>query len=187
MCFQHLTVLSHTAHGFARADIGCCGVIRMEELDRAVLSGFDAVWARVQPEQAERTGQTDDRDGLRHMIDQTAAAAQALRALAEKLPCRAARLRELACARLTMARQLQGAYYLLTGERHAFGASCSVRHEPAACLRCIWQTSRTQAAWAVKTAGQTGEPLLQTLYTELAALLDAQCEALRCMLTDLLG
>ena len=167
----------------------------MEERDRAVLADFDALWARVQPAHAEQRTrlhvpacpQTDDEQGLRHMIDQTTAAALALRTLAKKLPCFSARLRTLACARSAAAKELRGAYYLLTGRRHESGASCSVRHAPAACLRCIWQTSRAQSAWARKAAETTDEPLLQALYTKLAALLDDQSEPLRCMLTELVG
>ena len=53
----------------------------MEERDRAVLADFDALWARVQPAHAEQRTrlhvpacpQTDDEQGLRHMIDQTTA------------------------------------------------------------------------------------------------------------------
>ena len=166
----------------------------MEELDREVLSDFDALWARVQPGYTPRepsapaqASPQDDMQELRRMIDQTAAAAQAMKALAAKTPCYASRLCALACARFAMARQLQGAYYLLTGERHACGASCSVRHAPCECLRCVWQTSRTQRTWAQRAAECTDEPLLKTLYAELVDLLDEQSESLRCMLTDLLG
>ena len=165
--------------------------MNMNEQDRLALSRFDAVWARVQPESA--AAQTapcpapDDAEALRSLIDQTSAAAKVLCVLARREPRCAARLRALACERSLMARQLQGAYYLLTAERHTPGASCTVRHESAACLRCLWQTSRNQAAHARRFADETDEPLLQTLYAELAELLDAQCEALWEILCAVLG
>lgn len=163
----------------------------MKEQDREVLARFDAIWGRVQPEGApEPAAQPDtpeEKEGLRLMIEQTAAAAQVLSALAQKVPRCASSLRALACERKIMARQMQGAYYLLTGERCTPGASCAAHREHAKCLRCIWQTSRNQAAHARRYAEGTDEPLLQTLYTELAALLDAQCEALLEILCTVLG
>ena len=150
----------------------------MDERDRAVLSRFDAVWSRVQPQSAAlpvETQENKDERALRSMIDQNAAAANVLRTLACREPCHASRLRALACARTVMMRQLQGAYYLLTGERHSPGASCAVRHESAACLRCLWQAGRSQAAQARRSADASDEPLLQTLYAEQAELLDDQC------------
>ena len=130
---------------------------------------------------------TKGRYALRLMIDRTSAAAKVLMSIAQREPCHAARLRMLACERRVMTRQLQGAYFLLTGERFVPGASCTVRHESAACLRCVWQTSRDQAALAKRYAQETGEPLLQTLYTELAEVLDDQSAALQAIVCALLG
>jgi hypothetical protein len=67
------------------------------------------------------------------------------------------------------------------------GASCTVRHESAACLRCLWQTSRNQALHARRLAEETDEPLLKTLYTELADLLEEQCEPLQNIVCALIG
>lgn len=163
----------------------------MKEQDREVLARFDAIWGRVQPERApEPAAQPetpDETDRLRLMIEQTAAAARALSTLAQKEPCCASKLRALSCERKVMARQMQGAYYLLTGERCTPGASCAAHREPAKCLRCLWQTSRNQASHARRYAEAVDEPLLQTLYTELAGLLDAQCEALLEILCTVLG
>jgi hypothetical protein len=163
----------------------------MKEQDREVLARFDAIWGRVQPERApEPAAQPEtpsETEGLRLVIEQTTAAAQVLSALAQKVPCCASRLRALSCERKVMARQLQGAYYLLTGERCTPGASCAAHREHAKCLRCLWQTSRNQAAHARRYAEATDEPLLQALYTELAELLDAQCEALLEIICTVLG
>ncbi len=163
----------------------------MNEKDREVLARFDAIWGRVQPEcasePAAKPETPDEAQGLRLMIEQTAAAAKVLSELAKQEPRCACRLRALACERSVMARQLQGAYYLLTGERCAPGASCAAHREHAKCLRCLWQTSRNQALHARRYAEATDEPLLQTLYTELAALLDAQSESLLDVICTVLG
>ena len=161
----------------------------MMEQDRAVLSRFDAVWARVMPGASalQSVSEPDDPKLLRMMIEQTAASAGVLTALAQRERCHAARLLALACARKRMALQLQGAYYLVTGERHTSGASCAVRHESAACLRCLWQTSRNLAAHALRAAADTDEPLLQTLCAELAALLEDQQPALEQLVCAMLG
>lgn len=152
----------------------------MNEREHEILSRFDSIWARVQPASAPRmTSEQDDKSALRTMIDQSAAAVKVLCALARKEPCCAVRLQALARERAVVTRQMQGAYFLLTGERFTPGASCAVRHESAACLRCLWQTSRNQALHARRCAAETDEPLLQTLYTELADLLDGQNDALR--------
>ena len=162
--------------------------MNMMEQDRAVLSRFDSVWARVMPgPSAPETSGRDEAKLLRMMIDQTAASASVLTALAQRERCRAAKLQTLACARKRMVLQLQGAYYLVTGERHAPGASCAVRHESAACLRCLWHTSRNLAAHARIAAADTDEPLLQTLCAELAALLEDQQPALEQLVCAVLG
>ena len=171
--------------------------MNMMEQDRDVLARFDAIWGRVQPDHTSAgakqelparapVSEPDDAHALRLMIDRTCVAAKVLAAIAQREPCHAARLRMLACERRVMTRQLQGAYYLLTGERFVPGASCAVRHESAACLRCVWQTSRDQAALAKRYAQETDEPLLQTLYTELAEMLADQCEALQTIVCALL-
>lgn len=152
--------------------------------EQEVLSRFDTIWARVQPEHTAPRAR-DDAAILREMIDQTAAAVNVLCVTAGKTPCRAAQLRSLSCARKVMLRQLQGAYYLLTGERHEPGATCAVRHESAACLRCLWLNGRSQIASARARAAQTQEPLLQTLYVEYADLLDEQSAALQAIVCAL--
>ena len=170
----------------------------MMEQDRDVLARFDAIWGRVQPDHTsaeakqdlpvrEPVSEEDDAHALRLMIDRTCAAAKVLTAIAQREPCHAVRLRALACERRVMMRQLQGAYYLLTGERFVPGASCAVRHESAACLRCLWQTSRNQALHARRLAEETDEPLLKTLYKELADLLEEQCEPLQSIVCALIG
>ena len=165
-------------------------MIKMKDQDRDVLARFDTIWARVQPEhtaaQAVESA-PDDVQTLRLMIDQTAAAAKVLTALAHREPCHAARLRALSCGRTIMVRQMQGAYYLLTGKKCVPGASCAVRHESTACLRCLWLASRNQAAHARRYAQATDEPLLQTLYTELADLLDDQGAAIQEIICAMLG
>ena len=150
--------------------------------EREMLARFDTIWARVQPEQTaprQEAEPHDDRETLRTMIDQTAAAVNVLCVTASKTPCRAAQLKALACARTVMLRQLQGAYYLLTGGRHTPGASCTVRHESAACLRCLWLAGRRMSAQARQCAEATKEPLLRELFSEYADLLDAQAAALQ--------
>ena len=161
----------------------------MNDRDREVLSRFNGIWARVQPESAQcpTAAEPDNEAALRMTIDQNAAAVKVLCTLARREPCCLSRLQALARERTVMTRQMQGAYYLLTGERFTPGASCAVRHESAACLRCLWQTSRNQALYARRFAAQTGEPLLQALYTELADLLDDQSDALREIVCALLG
>ena len=171
-----MIVLSHNPHGFASADIGCLGVMNMLEQERETLSRFESVWARVMPGSApaQAASGEDDAHMLRTMIDQTAG-------------CHASQLRALACARTQIARQLQGAYYLVTGERHTPGARCAVRQESAACLRCVWLSSRSLADRARHASASSEEPLLQTLYTELAALLDAQQPVLEQLVSAVIG
>ena len=164
-------------------------MINMKE-DRDVLARFDTIWARVQPEHTQtkpEATEPDDEKPLRLMIEQTGAAAKVLATLSQREPCHAAQLRRLSCERGVMTRQMQGAYYLLTGSRASAGASCTVRHESAACLRCLWQTSRNQALHARRLAEATDEPLLKTLYTELADLLEEQCEPLQNIVCALIG
>ena len=184
-----MIVLSHNPHGFASADIGCLGVMNMLEQERETLSRFESVWARVMPGSApaQAASGEDDAHMLRTMIDQTAAAADVLSALACRMGCHASQLRALACARTQIARQLQGAYYLVTGERHTPGARCAVRQESAACLRCVWLSSRSLADRARHASASSEEPLLQTLYTELAALLDAQQPVLEQLVSAVIG